>query len=117
MPESAKKSALITGAATGIGRSIAETLAAQGVRVAINHPHTPDLADEVVAKIEADGSEALAVAADVRDGAEYSRQRRHGLAGSAETHGSPGRAVGSNPSGRAAGTSSGIARPRPHRWV
>ncbi|MEC3917086.1 SDR family oxidoreductase [Nocardia sp. CDC160] len=72
MPESAKKSALITGAATGIGRSIAETLAAQGIRVAINHPHTPELADEVVAKIEADGGEALAVAADVRDRDEYS---------------------------------------------
>ncbi|WP_369633769.1 SDR family NAD(P)-dependent oxidoreductase [Nocardia sp. JMUB6875] len=43
----------MTGAATGIGRSIAETLAAQGIRVGINHPHTPDLADEVVAKIEA----------------------------------------------------------------
>ncbi|MFE3191924.1 SDR family NAD(P)-dependent oxidoreductase [Nocardia sp. NPDC059240] len=65
------KTALITGAATGIGRAIAETLAAQGVRVAINHPHTPELADEVVAKIEADGGQALAVAADVRDRDEY----------------------------------------------
>lgn len=65
------RTALITGAATGIGRSIAETLASQGVRVGINHPHTPELADEVVAKIEADGGQALALAADVRDRDEY----------------------------------------------
>lgn len=68
---SPQKTALITGAATGIGRSIAETLAAQGVRVAINHPHTPELADEAVAKIVADGGQALALAADVRDRDEY----------------------------------------------
>ncbi|WP_429417132.1 SDR family NAD(P)-dependent oxidoreductase [Nocardia sp. GAS34] len=65
------KTALVTGAATGIGRSIAETLAAKGFRVAINHPHTPELADKVVARIEADGGQALAVAADVRDRDEY----------------------------------------------
>ncbi|MFI9510752.1 SDR family oxidoreductase [Nocardia sp. NPDC052566] len=70
MPDDAK-TALVTGAATGIGRSIAETLAAQGVRVVVNHPHTPDPADEVVAAIVADGGRAIAVAADVRDRDEY----------------------------------------------
>jgi len=39
--------------------------------VVINHPHTPELADKVVADIEVGGGAALAVAADISSQAEY----------------------------------------------
>ena len=67
----AGKTALVTGAATGIGKAIATALAAGGARVAINHPHTPELAGKVVAGIEASGGSALALAADISIRAEY----------------------------------------------
>jgi 3-oxoacyl-[acyl-carrier protein] reductase len=67
----AGQTALVTGAATGIGKAIAVALAAVGANVVINHPHTPDLADKVVADIEEAGGSALAVAADISNRAEY----------------------------------------------
>jgi 3-oxoacyl-[acyl-carrier protein] reductase len=65
------KTALVTGAATGIGKSIAETLTAAGASVVLNHNHMPDLADTAVAEITADGGTAIAAAADVSIRAEY----------------------------------------------
>lgn len=58
------KVALITGAANGIGRAVAERLAADGARIAV-----VDLAagDEVVAAIEKAGGVARAYRADVSD--------------------------------------------------
>ena len=67
----AGKTALVTGAASGIGKAIAGTLAAAGARVVINHPHTPEPAATVVADIQAAGGAAIAIAADVSDRAEY----------------------------------------------
>jgi 3-oxoacyl-[acyl-carrier protein] reductase len=67
----AGKTALVTGAATGIGKAIADALAAAGVRVVVNHPHTPEPAAAAVAEIAAAGGSALAVAADVSSRAEY----------------------------------------------
>jgi 3-oxoacyl-[acyl-carrier protein] reductase len=67
----AGKTALVTGAATGIGKAIAGALAAAGTRVVVNHPHTPEPAAAVVADIQAAGGSALAVAADISDRAEY----------------------------------------------
>ena len=67
----AGQTALVTGAATGIGKAIAVALAAVGANVVIDHPHTPDLADKVVADIEEAGGSALAVAADISNRAEY----------------------------------------------
>jgi len=67
----AGKTALVTGAATGIGKAIAAALAACGARVVINYPHTPELAGKVVAGIEASGGAALALAADISIRAEY----------------------------------------------
>lgn len=63
--------ALVTGAATGIGRAIAADLAAAGAHVVINHPHTPEPAAAAVAAISAAGGSASAIAADVRVRAEY----------------------------------------------
>jgi NAD(P)-dependent dehydrogenase (short-subunit alcohol dehydrogenase family) len=67
----AGKTALVTGAATGIGKAIAGALAAAGGRVVGNHPHTPEPAAAVVAAIAAAGGTALAIAADVSSRAEY----------------------------------------------
>lgn len=65
------KTALVTGAVTGIGRAIAAELAIAGARVVINHLRTPELADRAVAEIEAHGGTALALAADVSSQEEY----------------------------------------------
>jgi NAD(P)-dependent dehydrogenase (short-subunit alcohol dehydrogenase family) len=42
----AGKTALVTGAATGIGQAIATALAGAGARIVVNHNHTPDEADK-----------------------------------------------------------------------
>ncbi len=65
------KTAIVTGAATGIGKAIAVGLAEAGARVVVNHPHTPEPAAKVVAEIEAAGGSAHAVAADVSKRDEY----------------------------------------------
>jgi 3-oxoacyl-[acyl-carrier protein] reductase len=61
------KIALVTGASRGIGRAIAEDLAANGAKVVINYNASAGAAEEVVAAIEANGGEATAVQADVSD--------------------------------------------------
>jgi len=57
--------ALVTGAATGIGRAIALGLAEAGATVVVNHLRQPAAAAEVV---EACGGDTLAVDADVSEG-------------------------------------------------
>src|SRR4051794_8620477 len=64
----AGRTAVVTGAASGIGEAIAVQLAGQGVRVALLARRGERLA-ELAAKIEADGGQALAVVADVTDDA------------------------------------------------
>lgn len=61
------KVALVTGSSQGIGRRIAETLAARGARVVVNYPFDGEAssAADVVAAIEAGGGSAVAVRADV----------------------------------------------------
>lgn len=61
--------ALVTGGSRGIGRAIAQRLAREGASVCVNYVAGGDAAEEVVAKITADGGRAIAVAADVADDA------------------------------------------------
>ena len=57
--------ALITGASSGIGAGVAKALARAGAHVAVNHPGTPEQAENVVAEIKAEGGKAIALQADV----------------------------------------------------
>ncbi len=60
------KVALVTGAAgSGMGRSIALTLAREGAHVVVNHRASAESAQAIVAHIEGSGGAALAVQADV----------------------------------------------------
>jgi glucose 1-dehydrogenase len=61
----AGRRALVTGAASGIGRSTVLRLAAEGASAVVNYVGPPDSAREVVGEIEAGGGRAIAVAADV----------------------------------------------------
>ncbi|MEU6556180.1 SDR family oxidoreductase [Streptomyces sp. NPDC046915] len=62
------RTAVVTGAASGIGESVAVLLAAHGARVALLARRGERL-EELAAKIRADGGQALAVVADVTDDA------------------------------------------------
>lgn len=63
------RTALVTGAATGIGRATALLFAQAGARVVVNHWRQPDAAQAVVAQIAASGGQASAFDADVSDAA------------------------------------------------
>ncbi len=61
------KNALITGASRGIGRGIALELAREGARIAVNYRREAEAAAHTVRAIEALGSSAIALQADVSD--------------------------------------------------
>ncbi len=67
------KRALVTGANSGIGASIATGLAAAGARVCVNYVVAPEAAELVVAGIRQAGGEAMALQADVSDAAQVGR--------------------------------------------
>jgi len=68
---------VITGASRGLGRALAEALAARGARVALVARHAEPL-HEVVAGIRASGGAAHAIVADIAD-----KQAIHRIAGQA----------------------------------
>lgn len=61
------KVALVTGAASGVGREIALTLAAEGASVAVNYRSSLSEAESLIAEIDALGAKAKAYRADVAD--------------------------------------------------
>lgn len=61
------RTALVTGAARGIGRAIASELATMGANVVINYVSSAQAAQELAREIEGLGAKALVVQADVSD--------------------------------------------------
>jgi 3-oxoacyl-[acyl-carrier protein] reductase len=59
------KVALVTGASRGIGAAVALELASRGAAVVVNYAGSQEAAEDVVARIEADGGKAVAIQADV----------------------------------------------------
>ncbi|HEX4973169.1 MAG TPA: SDR family oxidoreductase [Steroidobacteraceae bacterium] len=67
------KVAIVTGSSRGIGRAIAERLAADGAAVVVNYARDEQAAQEVVNAIRGRGCQALAIQADVAKPAEVRR--------------------------------------------
>jgi glucose 1-dehydrogenase len=59
------QTALVTGAASGIGAGVARALGAAGASVVVNYVTAPEAAEAVVEQIRAGGGEAIALHADV----------------------------------------------------
>ena len=68
------KTAVVTGAGSGMGRAFAERFATAGMRVVLADVEAPKL-DEAVAAINATGASAIGVVTDVTDGAAVDRLR------------------------------------------
>ncbi len=65
--ENPTRVALVTGASGGIGRAVAERLAADGMTVAVHYAGRRDRAQDVVDAVTAGGGQAVLVNADVAD--------------------------------------------------
>jgi 3-oxoacyl-[acyl-carrier protein] reductase len=74
------KTALVTGASTGIGAAVAPAFAGRGVRGAVQVNRSTGPANELVGAITAAGGEAFALQGDVRDGEAIRRVVRETIA-------------------------------------
>lgn len=61
------KVALVTGSGRGIGAAIATDLGKRGAKVVVNYAHSSEAANKVVEEIKKNGSDAIAIKADVGD--------------------------------------------------
>jgi glucose 1-dehydrogenase len=68
--ELAGRVAVVTGAGSGIGHAIAETLGGAGASVVVNYFGYENEAEDLAAKLTATGMKSIAVKADVSDGAQ-----------------------------------------------
>jgi acetoacetyl-CoA reductase len=65
---------VVTGAGRGIGRAIVEELGHDGARVVVNYSKSKEAADELVARLQQNGSpEAVAIQGDVSDAAQAAK--------------------------------------------
>ena len=64
------KRALVTGASRGIGRAVAQRLAADGAAIAVNYHTSEAEATEVVSAITSSGGTAVSIGGDVSDAAQ-----------------------------------------------
>lgn len=60
-----RKVAVVTGGSRGIGRAVVERLARDGAAVVLSYLHNKDLANQVIARVKADGGQAHAVQAEL----------------------------------------------------
>jgi 3-oxoacyl-[acyl-carrier protein] reductase len=67
MSEFQGKAAIVTGGSRGIGRAIVKELASRGASVAFSYSRNQEMADQLVAEVEAAGGRARAFQADVID--------------------------------------------------
>ena len=67
MGEQTSRVALVTGGSRGIGRAIAESLAARGHRVAVNYVSNDEAAAQTLEEIRQLGAEAVSVRGNVAD--------------------------------------------------
>ena len=65
MPRLEHKTAVITGASSGIGRAMALSFAREGAQVVVNYNRSLDKAEATVSEITAGGGRAIAIQADV----------------------------------------------------
>jgi 3-oxoacyl-[acyl-carrier protein] reductase len=64
------RTAIVTGASRGIGRTVAKRLAKDGFDVVVNYASNAKEADTVVAEIQSSGGRAMAIGADVGNAAD-----------------------------------------------
>jgi 3-oxoacyl-[acyl-carrier protein] reductase len=67
------KTALVTGGSGGIGRAVAQRLAAERFNVVVHFSGTPAAAEQVVADIKQAGGSAVAVQADIANATDVAR--------------------------------------------